>query len=266
MAHRKGTSPTTMSQPIESVARIASTPAQAKIFLAMLHAEGIPARVDGDSLVDEFAASQRLMNLVGTRVMVPTSALQRAQEILQPVTVDPEELARAAAVGAPPPPPDPGSTEAAKTATANATRNLFLALLALAIGAAVLFAFLWHRAVNAIAGLSPDLRLYWDGNALCEERIRDQKLLFRRHDHDQDGLFERLEWFGGGTKPVAVYDQYADGLYLRLVEQHPDGLTTTWTDDDRNGIYDTCIVTDRDGKQVQALRWQPGTGFVQPPK
>ena len=66
-----------MSQPIESLARVASTPAQAKIFVAMLAAEGIPARVDGDSLVDEFAASQRLMNLVGTRVMVPTSALQR---------------------------------------------------------------------------------------------------------------------------------------------------------------------------------------------
>lgn len=255
-----------MSQPIESVARIANTPAQAKIFLAMLHAEGIPARVDGESLVDEFAASQRLMNLVGTRVMVPTSALQRAQEILQPVTVDPEELARAAAVGASPPPPDPGSTEAAKTAAADSTRNLLLALLALAIGAAVLFAFLWHRAVNAIAGISPDIRMYWDGNVLCEERIRDQKLLYRRHDHDQDGLFERIDWFGGGTKPVVVYDQHADGLYLRCVEQHPDGLTVTWTDEDRDGLFEIGIVADPQGKQLQTLRWAAGTGFVQPPK
>lgn len=255
-----------MSQPIESLARVASTPAQAKIFVAMLAAEGIPARVDGDSLVDEFAASQRLLNLVGTRVMVPTSALQRAQEILQPVTVDPEELARAAAVGASPPPPAPGSTEAAKTAAANATRTLLLALLAMAIGAAVLFAFLWHRAVNAIAGISPDSRMYWDGNVLCEERIRDQKLLYRRHDHDQDGLFERIEWFGGGTEPVVVYDQYADGLYLRCVELHPDGLTVTWTDEDRDGLFEIGVVADRQGKQLQTLRWAAGTGFVQPPK
>lgn len=255
-----------MSQPIESVARIASTPAQAKIFLAMLHAEGIPARVDGDSLVDEFAASQRLMNLVGTRVMVPTSALQRAQEVLQPVAVDPEELAREAAVGASPPPPALESNEAAKTAAADSTRNLLLALLALAIGAAALFAFLWHRAVNAIAGISPDTRMYWDGNVLCEERIRDQQLLRRSHDLDQDGLFERTEMFGSGTKPVVVYDHYTDGLYLRCVESRPDGFTTTWTDEDRDGLFDVGVVADRQGKQLQTLRWAAGTGFVQPPK
>lgn len=83
-----------------SVARIAASPAQAKVFVAMLQAEGIPARVDGDDLVDEFAAAQRLMNLMGTRVLVPTSALAEAQAILQPATVDADELtAQALAAG-----------------------------------------------------------------------------------------------------------------------------------------------------------------------
>jgi hypothetical protein len=82
--------------PIESVARTASTPAEAKVFAAMLQAEGIPARIEGDSLVDEFAASRRLMNLIGTRVMVPTSSLERAKEILQPAEIDLDELTRQA--------------------------------------------------------------------------------------------------------------------------------------------------------------------------
>lgn len=255
-----------MSQPIESLARVASTPAQAKIFVAMLAAEGIPARVDGDSLVDEFAASQRLLNLVGTRVMVPTSALQRAQEILQPVQVDPDELERAASVGASTRAPDPSSAAAAQIAAASSTRTLLLALLALAIGTAVLFAFLWNRAVNHIDGLHPDVRVYWDGDMLCEERVRDQRLLRRSHDKDQDGLFERIEMFGGGSQPNVVYDQYADGTYGRLVESHPDGLTATWTDEDRDGLFDAGVVTDRQGKELQTLRWVAGTGLVQPPK
>ena len=90
-----------MTTPIESVARIAQTPAQAKIFVASLMAAGIPARVEGDSLADEYAASRRLLNLMGTRVMVPTQSLERAREILQPVAIDPEELARQALEAAP---------------------------------------------------------------------------------------------------------------------------------------------------------------------
>lgn len=85
-----------MTWPIESVACIASTPAQAKVFVARLQAEGIPARVDGDSLVDEFAAARRLMNLMGTRVLVPTPSLAAARAILQPIDIDPGELERQA--------------------------------------------------------------------------------------------------------------------------------------------------------------------------
>lgn len=90
-----------MSTPIEAVARTANTPEQAKVYVAMLMAEGIPARIDGDSLTDEFAASRRLMNLMGTKVMVPTQSLARAREILQPVAIDPAELERQALAEAP---------------------------------------------------------------------------------------------------------------------------------------------------------------------
>lgn len=85
-----------MSRSIESVACVASTPAQAKVFVATLMAHGIPARVDGDNLADEWAASRRLLNMLGTQVMVPTPSLARAREVLQPAAIDADELERQA--------------------------------------------------------------------------------------------------------------------------------------------------------------------------
>jgi hypothetical protein len=264
-----------MSQPIESLACVANTPAQAKMFVAMLAAEGIPARVDGDSLADEVASSQRLMNLVGTRVMVPTSALQRAQELLQPLQVDPHELVRQALAEAPEFPHDrsranasagPATASEAAAAAARLTRTLLLTLLVSAIGAAVLFALLWRREVNRFAGTYGDARSYWSDDVLCEERISDQKTLRRSHDKDRDGLFERFEFFGNAATPLAVYDQYSGGIYNRCVETHADGMTATWTDEDRDGQFDICVVTDREGEELQTLRWVAGTGLVLQPK
>ena len=256
-----------MSQPIQSVARVANTPAQAKIFVAMLEAEGIPARIDGDSLADEFAVSQRLLNLSGTRVLVPTSALQRAQEILQMEPVDPEELERAALVGAPPPPTQsPETTPTTTTAAASSNNGLMLPLLAMAIGAAAFFAFLWRQAVSSHESTNPEFHTFWEDNVLHEQRKSDLRVVRRWHDHDLDGLFERGEVLDADGRTIVTYDQFVDGHYLRSVASRVGDLTTTWTDDDRNGLYDSCVVTDRDGKQVQALRWQPGTGFVPLPK
>ncbi len=264
-----------MSQPIESLACVASTPARAKLLVALLSAEGIPARVDGDSLVDEVASSQRLMNLIGTRVMVPASALQRAQELLQPLQVDADELVRQALAEAPEfqhersradAPAGAAAGSAAAAAAARSTRTLLLALLVLAIGAAVLFAFLWRREVNLTGGDHPDIRTYWSDDVLCEERIRDRQLLRRSHDKDRDGVFERTEYYCSGTTPTAVYDQYVDGFYSRCVETRPDGLTVTWTDEDLDGLFDVCVVTDREGKQLQTLRWVAGSGLVVPTK
>ena len=86
-----------MSKPISTVVKIASSPDQAKMFVAMLAAEGIPAFTDG-SPPDEFSMSQRMMNLSGVKIMVPTEAADRAKEILAPhdAEVDLDELTRQA--------------------------------------------------------------------------------------------------------------------------------------------------------------------------
>ncbi|MBL8738825.1 MAG: hypothetical protein JNL12_20515 [Planctomycetes bacterium] len=246
-----------MSEPIESVARVASTPSEAKIFVAMLRAEGIPARTDGDSLVDEFAASQRLMNLVGTKVIVPTSSLARAREILQPEPVDPVELERAALAASPEPTP---LRRPAAAANASSSR-LLLALLVLAIGAAVLFAFLWRNSKAPEMSASPDLEYRWDGESLAETRSNRGGLLRLCFDRDHDGRFEVQELYEKGARRVAVLDRYHEGIYLRTVESRGDGLTATWTDEDRDGLYDAGVVTDATGKVLQELRWRAGKGF-----
>lgn len=85
-----------MSEPISTVVKIAANPAQAKMFVAQLEAAGIPATTDS-APPDEFAMSQRMMNLNGTKVMVPTEALEKAKEVLADVQdVDLDELTRQA--------------------------------------------------------------------------------------------------------------------------------------------------------------------------
>jgi hypothetical protein len=81
---------------IESLVRVATTPAQAKVFVALLQGAGIPARIEGELLADEFATSRAMLNMIGTRVFVPTASLAAAQDILHPVAIDDDELARQA--------------------------------------------------------------------------------------------------------------------------------------------------------------------------
>jgi hypothetical protein len=130
------------------VVRTASTPSQAKVFVALLQAEGIPAYIEGDSLTDEFAASRRLMNLLGVNVLVPASERERAAEILANVELPAGELeaqalaaapeiaaAMQAKLAAPPPPPQRPS--------------LFWPVLAVgAIALAVVFFCLWQSERN----------------------------------------------------------------------------------------------------------------------
>ena len=81
-----------MIEPISCTITVANSPAQAQIYVALLRAEGIPAFVDGELAADEFAMSQRLMNVSNVRVVVPTEALARAREILRLRSVRAEDL------------------------------------------------------------------------------------------------------------------------------------------------------------------------------
>jgi hypothetical protein len=81
-----------MSNPGPVLARVASTPAEAKVLVALLRGEGIAASVDGDSLADEVAISRRLMNLNGVRILVPAAQLEQARAFLADTAVPHDEL------------------------------------------------------------------------------------------------------------------------------------------------------------------------------
>ena len=61
----------------------ARSPLEARIIVAVLADAGIPAFVPGGLLMDEFAVSQRLMNVLSVEVYVPGVHLEGARAALE---------------------------------------------------------------------------------------------------------------------------------------------------------------------------------------
>ena len=87
----------------DQIVRVANTAAEAKVLVAILQAEGIPAYVDSASLADEFAMARQMMNLQGVQVRVPEGAVERAREVLANAQVDDADLEAQALAAAPEP-------------------------------------------------------------------------------------------------------------------------------------------------------------------
>jgi hypothetical protein len=246
-----------MDKPLSSVVRVAASPEQAKIFVALLQAEGIPAYVEGDSLADEFATSRRLVNLIGTEVKVPTSSLERAREILTKVEIDPAELeqqALAAADGeAPVPPPDPQRPRAHSRWP-----------LVVAISAAVVFLGLWLAALEAnAAGRDPRFDYEPTESGLREIRRSDHRLVRSFEDSNRNGIWDKVRLHDRNGKVVATYiDQDEDGIWEGSIETHDDGLTMMWFDADGDGLFEEGRTYDAKNEKLQAVSWQPGVGYV----
>ncbi len=73
--------------------KVARNPIEAKIIASVLADSGIQALVGGDSLTDEFALSQRMMNLQGVTVQVRKVDLEAAQAALEAARKAGERLA-----------------------------------------------------------------------------------------------------------------------------------------------------------------------------
>jgi hypothetical protein len=247
-----------MDRPLSAVVRVASTPDQAKVFVALLQAEGIPAYVEGDMLADEVAASRRLMNLAGTRVLVPSASIERAREILGNAEVDPAELEQQALTAVDPEHmPEPTQPEPPVS-----TRTLRWALV-VAIAAAVAFLCLWLSELEGRAA-AQDSRLDDRRDSGPQEvRISDRLVMRSSYDRDKDVIVHVMTWNRADGSVSAIWtDADEDGVYETSEERRQDGTTATWIDTDRDGTYDECRVTDREGRVLQTLVWQRGTGFV----
>jgi len=245
-----------MTQPIATVVRIAATPEQAKIFVALLQAEGIPASVEGDSLADEVAVSRRLLNLNGTRVMVPTASLERAREILGTAQVDDAELEAQAVAADAPECEEPSAPPAVRTNRGP---------LVLVTAVAAVFGALWLSGVGA-GPRHPFLRHEPTATGMREFRKADDKLLTEYFDHDGDGAYEEIVTFGGDGQQTVAVDEDRDGRWELFDERRKQGIVCAWSDTDGDGLMDLCVVKDAIGKELQRLRWVDGTGFELPPR
>lgn len=253
-----------MTAPIASVVRIAATPQQAHLFVALLQAEGIPAHVDGDSLADEVAMSRKLMNLAGTRVLVPTACLERAREVLGDAGVDERELeAQALAAEAP-------ESEAPQPPPADARRRNVWPLL-LAIATAAGFCALWLDTRAALAPwldlsdrVRPDplSRMEPIPSGMREVRVADGKVLGEYFDRDGDGSYEEIVGFQEDAQRTTATDGNRDARYESFVEHRRNGTVCRWSDGNGDGLMDLCVVSNEAGKELQRLRWVDGTGFV----
>jgi hypothetical protein len=247
-----------MSEPTSVVVKVAATPDEAKVYAARLQAEGIPAFVDPDAAADEFAITQRLMNLTNVRVMVPASDLERAKEILAPTELSPEELAaQALAVTDGAETPARSRPPAPITAT---PRSFWVALVA--TFAALVFLVLWLEASSR----------YADDPLYRYERTDDGWALWLRRngepfahyvDENRDGIIEKSIYYGpGGTWTSTADEMDRDGYALRATVYRKGDHGVVWTRTDATTDFDRAEVVDASGSVVQRLRWVPQRGFV----
>lgn len=256
-------------RPLASVVKVAADPAQARLIAARLQAEGIPAYIDGDSLADEMAMSQRLMNLTGVKVLVPTASLARAKELLGPdeVAIGLDELTAQALAAAPAAGADLVSRDAAVRAAGageaggGGARLWAIAATLLAVG----FAVLWLETRAEAAQLENPLLEYVPTSTGYVTHLRKSGArISEAIDADADGHYEQFRYFGRGVEQE-LFDRDGDGLHEAMVERR-QGLVFRWRDVDGDGLLDLCEVVGTDGAIRQELRYVPERGFDVAPK
>ncbi len=97
------TEPESHDAPVEFHA--AKSPFEARLVATLLRDAGVRVFVAGEALTDEFAMSQRLMNLQGVTVMVAPEDLERARAVL----AEAKEAGRLLEEGALPPDGEDGN-------------------------------------------------------------------------------------------------------------------------------------------------------------
>jgi len=252
-----------MTDPISSVVAVAASPHEAKLMVAWLRAEDIPAFTDPDAAADEFAMSQRLMNLANVKVMVPTSQLERAREILaKHSTIGSEEVAQQAVAAAGP------EREQEPPQTKSGTGGSPLVPWVWAIAAtllAILFLVQWLDTRQQLR--TPGFDTVWNGDTYSQYLTGTKSRVFYGEDHNADGRIEKHITFGQRSswkQTMTELDEF--GFYGKMVFRRKDDLIETWPRNKATGRQDEVIVTNKAGEVVQHMIWQLGKGYVEQPR
>src|SRR5262245_302695 len=204
----------------------ARTPAEAQGRGAMLRGAGSGARVRDDLRAAEFAVSQRLMNQVGVRILVPTAQLDDARAILaESRSIGDDELTAqaVAATGA------EASESERPPAPATSAKGATLAAVAAAL-LALLFFCLWMDTRQRLRE-SFDPLVAWKATStgLRGFSRATGKMLRELVDRNDNRVYEEQRYFdAAGNVARVAYDDDEDGTLDRL-EEHSDGLVVLWS-------------------------------------
>lgn len=266
--------------------RIARTPFEARVIAAVLESAGIPTVLPDGMLADEFASSQRLMNLQNVRVLVPRARLAEAEEVLKEarrigaeITPDAEPVSE-----------DGAELESLTPRSTGAERKSYAGLAVLFGITTLVFFVSWleerapfepldsgspiwsisgtatttdcRRRDGTLANRSVDA----DRNAVLERQEyfdRRGALASRAMDIDQNGDVERAESFDrdGGLRVISS-DEDGDGRFDVIRHPNPDGSAIVFLDHDGSGRFATLEVHAADGSVRLRQELDPQRGFV----
>ena len=260
---------------------IAKTPFEARVVAGVLDDAGVPHFVEGGVLADEFATTQRMMNLQSVAVRVPETHLDAAREALEEARKAGELLGDDSEFGEEPPPLP------VREASTNAGHGVLIAAILGWVVAGLLFV-VWmdQRAAHAAAPEASQYRVEVEGNQTLwktrtigvirfvqsidarglvtstEMRDREGRPVARSHDEDGDGFPQKYETLDSrGQVTSTALDGDGDGRYERLVEHHGARRTAHYVDEDADGVWERMELRE-DGEVVGEQRFDPARGWV----
>ena len=284
-----------------SVLLRARSPIEAQVVLALLRAEGITAFVNGIALADEFAVSQRAMNLAGVEIEVRALDLERARRLVE----DARRTGREAGdqiVEAAPEEPEPAELEpmaalSASLATAMPPlprrSRVALALGVLGWVAAGFFLYSWistYRDLVRLGGArkaspwySVTVRDGWTSNwkdtghlsGECLDANHDGEAEVSTHyvragwkrsvsfDKNENGVSERVEEYAANGRHTGTStDADENGVFELKETFRADGWTSIWKDADQDGVGDSTQRRSPDGRLVNESQDVDEDGFA----
>lgn len=240
------------------VLMVASDVAEAHVIQAVLGAADIPAVVEGDALMDEWAVSQRLMGRIGVEVKVPMSRVSDAHAALEDARSRGAELAQI----------DDAVVDAAVVDDAEEeileqyyTRrrwppSALFTVIALLCSSAYLFVK-WREADHDVRLMLEEglYRSSWsaDGSELRLTSKRTGEHAITYHNADGDLIWEQIDVLVPGGEIVSQsFDADEDGVYeLTQIRSPSTGkIVYEYQDANGDGFPDRLWIRSEDGAKT----------------
>lgn len=238
----------------------ARSPAEAQIVAAVLRSADIPAYIGGSMLADEFAVSQRMLNVASVKVQVRRDQLPAAEAALAAARdVDPAELERAALAAA----PDPDARPVAAIPVVDRGPRVATVLLG---GLCAVFAVLWLSTLRAAEqhGASPLFTAAPTEHGWRYQWRDTGNTAIMTFDRNRNGIDEETRFHDRAGRRFAVsVDADENGIIERSEQHFADGTVHVWIDTDGDALLDRCEVRAADGGLVRTLRYAGTEGWVE---